>query len=224
MSRFWLTCGAIVLLVLNGALHGLSSQRWSASTEDDLEAACAKLERVPQKVGNWQGEPFQIDEAKLPEETVGRNITIRYVHSVTGEAVDILLACGRPSTMVLHMPMDCYPAHGWTVYRPEARLSIAPKGSSKAQEFWMATFKQAPPTPITLRVLWAWKANQGWEVPRNPRRQFHTAPFLYKIYAIRDLPDPDEPAEGDRSEELLRELLPELDRILGPDGEAPRGP
>jgi hypothetical protein len=215
MLRVSLILATVVLLVLGGVGHGLWTQRWSSLTEAAVHAAGDRLADVPLKVGNWDGHPVTIDDAALSEDLVGRNRAIRYVHRVSGNAVVVYLACGRPATMEGHTPLQCYPAHGYQTVVPETRVAPLPEAGSSPPQFWVATFAQGQaPVPVHLRVFWCWKDAGGWRAPDNPGRAFRTAPYLYKCYAVRPLASPEEPLEGDPCVDLFRELLPELSRVL----------
>jgi hypothetical protein len=215
MYRLSLLLGAVLLLVVNGALHGLWTQRWSSLTEPAVQAAGDKLAGVPRKVGNWDGHPLETDEATLSEEKVGRNVTVRYVHRGSGNVVVVYLACGHTPTMAGHTPLECYPAHGYSITLPETRVRPLPELGSNAPELWVAGFsKEDGPAPVHLRIFWAWGDSGPWRAPDNLGRTFRASPFLYKIYAIRQLTSPDEPLEGDPCADLFRELIPELSRAL----------
>jgi hypothetical protein len=218
MVRPLLTLAAASLLVLGGALHGLWTQRWAELTEPAVQAAGHRLRDVPLKAGSWDGRPIVTDEATLPEEVVGRNVTLRYVHRVRGDVVVVFLACGHTAAMELHTPLECYPAHGYTTVGPVSRVR-PPAGPGEGRpEFWAATFSQGEAAaPVHLRVLWSWKDAGPWQAPDNPGRAFRASPFLYKCYAIRQLSTLDEPLDGDPCADLLASLLPRLDQVLAAD-------
>jgi len=215
MLRTVLVVAGLLLVAFNGFVHGVWTQRWSGLTEAEVQAASDRLPNVPLKLASWDGHPVEIDAATLPEEMVGRNVTIRYVHRVSGHTVVVYLACGRPGALEVHTPLDCYPANGYNTVLRETRASIPGETGPPQAEFWTATFSQAQaPVPIHLRVFWSWKAAKGWQVPDNPGRAFRAAPFLYKCYAIRPLTTPEEPLEGDPCVDLLKELIPGMDEAL----------
>jgi hypothetical protein len=225
MLRVSLALVAVALLVLNGVVHGLWSHRWASVSEPLVQAAGDRLRDVPLKVGNWDGQHITTDAATLPEELVGRNVSIQYVHRVTGDVVVVYLASGHMSTMKGHTPLQCYPASGYRVAVTEARVYPAPgAGAAPAggtpdggtpPEFWAATFSQDEgPAPVHLRVFWSWNDGARWQAPDNLGRTFRASPYLYKCYAIRRVVTPDEPLEGDLAAELLKELLPRLDQVL----------
>lgn len=218
MLRLLLYPGAVFLLVANGAIHGLWTQRWSSLTESAVQAAEERLGRVPLLIGDWKGERSETDNSP-PEEMVGKNVAIRYVHRVSGQVVTIYLACGRTVVMESHTPMVCYPAAGYKMAGPEARVSLLP-ASGEAAEFKVATFgKGEASTAAQLRVFWSWKdEGASWRAPDNTGRAFRASPFLYKCYAVRTLVAPNESLEADPCSELLNELIPELNRALAPEG------
>jgi Protein of unknown function (DUF3485) len=214
MFRQFLALSAACLLAVNGLVHGLWTQRWSGLTERAVQAADGKLQHIPMKVGNWDGHLVQNDQATMPEEVVGRNVTVRYVHRTTGQVVLVYLACGHTQTMELHTPLECYPANGYRVVIPEARVS-PPTAGPEGPEFWAATFSQGESsTPVHLRVFWSWKGAGRWQAPDNPGRTFRRSPFLYKLYAIRQLSAPDEPLEGDPALDCLSSFTHELRNVL----------
>jgi hypothetical protein len=214
MLRLLLYLAAVFLLVINGVLHGLWTQRWTGLTESAVQAAADRLAQVPLVVGEWRGERVETDSS-LPEEVVGKNVAIRYVHRTNGYTVTVYLACGHTITMEMHTPRECYPAAGYKMAGAEARVSLLP-ASGEASEFLAATFSRVEAsTMVQLRMFWAWKDDSSsWRAPDHMGRTFRASPFLYKCYAVRALITPEEPLESDPCSELLRELIPELNRAL----------
>jgi hypothetical protein len=215
MFRTVLVLSAAGLLAVNGLLHGLWSQRWSGLTEQAVQAATEKMQRIPLTVGNWDGHLVENNQAALPEEVVGRNVTVRYVHRTSGQVVLVYLACGHTQAMELHTPVECYPANGYRVVAPAARVSPEPAAGADRAEFWGATFGQGETgTPVYLRIFWSWKDTGRWQAPDNPGRAFRSSPYLYKVYAIRELVTPEEPVEGDPALDCVTGLTRELHKVL----------
>jgi hypothetical protein len=214
MLRSIVYVSAVLLLIANGALHGLWTQRWSGLTEQQVQAAAERLACVPLKVGEWTGHRIETDSS-LAEEIVGKNIAVRYVNRVSGQAVLVYLACGNTAAMELHTPVDCYPSQGYRKAGAEQRVSLLANAGLNASEFKSVNFsKGEAPAETHLRVFWSWKDAGSWRTPRNVGRAFRAAPYLFKCYAIRSLISPDEPLEGDPCTELLNDLIPELNRCL----------
>jgi hypothetical protein len=214
MRQTLIVLATLLLLTLNGFVHGLWTQRWTGLTEAEVQAASDHLPKIPLKLGSWDGHRIEIAAATLPEEVVGRSIAVSYVHRVTGNMVIIYLACGRAQAMTLHTPTECYPDNGYKLVVPETRVSIPLEPAPDRPQFVTATFQSQSIVPVCVRVYWSWQADGGWVVPDNPGRSFRSAPFLYKCYAIRLLTTPDEPLKGDPCVDLLKELIPSLDQAL----------
>jgi hypothetical protein len=222
MLRATLTLSAVLLLVLSGALHGLWTQRWGGFTEAEAEAAADRLHDVPLRVGAWDGHFVETPVTTMPEEVVGRNVTIRYVHRVTGAVVLVYLACGPKAGLVGHTPPECYPATGYRTSVPQDHVWPMPELGPGAPDLLAATFSHGQPPAVThVRVFWCWRTPTGrWQAPDNPRRTFRASALLYKCYVIRQPASPDELLSGDACMALFRDLVPELDRVLtaAPDG------
>jgi hypothetical protein len=215
MFRLFLALLTVCLLAVNGLVHGLWTERWSGLTEQAVQAAGARLQHIPMRVGSWDGQVVTNEQAPMPEEVVGRNVTVRYTHRTTGQVVLAYLACGHTQTMELHTPLECYPANGFRVAVPAARVSPLPGAAAGRPEFWAATFSQGESgTPVHLRVFWSWKGAGRWQAPDNLGRTFRRSPFLYKCYAIRQLVTPDEPLDGDPALDFLKDLTEELNNVL----------
>ncbi len=75
-------------------------------------------------------------------------------------------------------------------------------------------------TPDCLRTFWSWNVQGDWRVAGNPRLAFAGQKVLHKLYLIRRLSGPDEPLDGDPCLDLMKSLLPELQKELfaGPRG------
>ena len=75
-----------------------------------------KAEAVPYRIGPWVG-----SDAEAPQEAVELlqpNVMISrlYEHQTSGETVNFLLVhCKDARDMAGHYPLNCYPAHGWTL-------------------------------------------------------------------------------------------------------------
>jgi hypothetical protein len=210
MYRTAAAVAGVLLLALNGALHGVWTHRWEDWTEPRIQATAGRLAAVPLRVGEWVGEPVPGDPQELPEEVTGRGVTVRYVSRADGTAVVVYLAAAPTDAAIAHTPRVCYPAVGYSCPAPDLRVDDG------GREFWMSSFaKTGAAVPTHLRVFWAWSDGRGWRVPANPGRTFRREPVLYKCYAVRYLADPDEPIDGDPCLRLLGELLPAVDGVLG---------
>jgi hypothetical protein len=211
MYRTIVTASAALLLLASGVVHGLWTDRWTTDPEE-LKIAAERLADVPLTIGKWDGKEIEMDTD--PRMGLSGVLARRYVHQENGKVVSVYLACGRSGPICVHTPDACYTADGYVEAEPLRRIGVAADGKPPA-EFWTARFlRQRPDGQTNLRIFWAWHAVDGWKVADNPRVAFAGEPVLHKLYVIRELVNPNEPAEGDVCVEFLKELLPALEERL----------
>jgi hypothetical protein len=199
----------LALLSLAALVHGVWTGRWEASHA--LEGASARVREVPLAFGDWQGQELPPDREAFARAGASGYWMRVYRNGQTGEAVTVLLMCGRAGKMAVHTPDLCYGGAGYEVVGEPAREAV-PATSPPAQ-FWAARFrKPGPAGDSSLRIHWGWSARDAWEAPARPRWHFAGAPFLYKLYIVRDA-TADGPG-GDASLLFLETFLPELEKTL----------
>lgn len=214
MNRLAVVTAAALILV-SGLVHGALSHRWTEWTGASSRASLDRIEQIPLRFGDWDGQRVELDPLELPEDVVGRGVSVRYTNRTTGQTVLAYLSCGPTDGQVSHTPRVCYPANGYLC--PVADLRVSPTAGTLSAEFWTSHFyKPAGAVEPHLRVLWAWSDGRGWQVPANARRTFRSQPVIYKCYVIRPVAPPDEPLDGDPGVRFLGDFLPALDPILAP--------
>ena len=201
------------LTVLSGYVHGLYTGRWGDPAE--LEAAVARLGHVPMKIGDWHGEAETVDPRAARQAGFRDYVMRRYQNRRTGAVATVLLACGPPGPLSVHTPDICYRGAGFTQLAPAARYSPGAAQRSPADAFWTAKFGKGTEFVSTQqRIFWAWSTGERWQAPDNPRRTFAGAPALYKLYVTSQVARPGEEPAASHGSELMRELLPELQKAL----------
>lgn len=207
----------IAIIISAGFVHGRWTNRWRNS--DELEQAIARLDRIPLAIGDWQGQPLELDREQLEQGEIDGYLARRYVDRKTGQAISILLVCGLPGPIAEHTPDVCYGGSGYDLTAESAQWSAPSESSQTPPAFQVGTFLKAGSIPPqALRIFWAWKADGSWQAPTDPRLAFATQPALYKLYVIRELKSPAEGIEDDPAATFLRAtLLPELEKTLGGD-------
>jgi hypothetical protein len=204
---------AALVLVIAG---GLVRVRWAVrgSEPGAVAAAVARLDRIPEVLGDWRGRPARALQRRVLEEAeIAGYVSRLYEHRRSGAALSLLVVCGRPGPISVHTPDICYSGAGFEPVEPPAKQAIGPGPA----EFQMAVFgKPAAAVPTYLRIFWSWKASgsQQWRAPDNPRLAFAPADALYKLYVVRELASATEPIAADPGLEFLQALLPELERAL----------
>jgi hypothetical protein len=212
MKRYLPVIAAVIVLLFSGLVHGLWTDRWSDRA--DLQAAAAKLKRLPMKLGDWEGED-------LKPRTSGAGLTgtlsRRYHHRPTGRAVTVFLGCGTPGKVSIHTPDVCYTASGFKGAEPEA-FTLPASSAAAGSVFMTANYRRERTDDRThLRIFWSWSSGSGkWEVATDPRFAFATRPLLYKLYVLRETSGAPEPLEADPCVELMNQLLPALQREVLP--------
>jgi Protein of unknown function (DUF3485) len=196
---------ALAMLLASGVLYHLL-----AKDSDQLDPAAERVALVPMAIGDWQGHDQAVDRESF-EQAGAKSYWMRsYVKSRTGESILVILMCGRAGKMSVHTPEVCYRGAGYELYDQPAACAIQSDAS-----FWSAQFTKKTPTPMHLRLYWAWNAHGVWEASTSPRWQFRGAPFLYKLYISRDNSrQPGVAPSADVAVQFMREFLPVLDETL----------
>ena len=220
MKRYLPLAVTLALLVSAGVVHGVWTNRWGLPP--DIEAAAARLQEVPETIGEWTSTEVPIDERQLVlAEAVG-HLSRRYVKTVgtTTEAVNVMVLCGPTGPMSVHPPTVCFTSAGLVQRYPERRMEVLPKGQSQPDTFFETEFvRTAAASPLTMQTLWSWSPGDQWRAAGNPRFAFARAPFLYKLYVTRETvtraSEEPQPAEtADPSIKFLEVFLPELNKAI----------
>ncbi len=203
----------IALLCAAGYVHGLWTDRWSNSGE--LEAALARLDRVPAAFGEWQSKDLELDPRQARQAGIARYLLRRYESRKDGRSLVVLLACGRSGPLAVHTPDICYRGAGYKPAGSPAGYRLERGAGAPAAALWTTKFsKVEAAVPTHLRVHWTWYGGGSWQAPANPRFQFAGLPALYKLYVIQDPVRPDERLDEEACRGFLRELLAELDNAF----------
>ena len=203
-QRYRAILTAIALLLVSG----LACARLTGDTEQ-LDAAIARVAKVPHVIGNWQAQDESMDDALFDKAGARGYWTRLYVHQRTHESVLVILMCGRAGRMAVHTPEVCYRGAGFDL--PAAATTYDLKNDPTSDRFFTAQFTKKASTTTNLRLYWAWNARGHWEASPSPRWEFRGEPFLYKLYVSRSLKEPSA-GKADATTEFLRELVPVLNR------------
>jgi Protein of unknown function (DUF3485) len=221
MMRIGFLLVTAALIVGEGLVYGLITNRWETATE--LPAAVENLDHVPLVVGKWKGtELKKLDPRVVKIAGFAGHLQRSYRKSVSRDSPEvlILLACGPFGPLSVHSPEVCYAASGF-VQNTEKTLHSGSDGDS--YHFWKAKFaKPGTAAPGSLWVFWSWNKGDGWRAAENARWTFAGAPVLYKLYvsceSISGNSDEDgkaaEKEARENCEAFIRELLPELEKTL----------
>jgi hypothetical protein len=207
---------ALGILLVSGVVHGLWTDRW-VRLEDSSPFDETQLAKRIATIGEWESGPLSIDSSELAAAGISRYVARRYVHRSTRDEIVLLLVWGRPGPIAAHTPVVCFQGTGSQMVGDPVKHPVHSGSPPEVAEFWTARFRRTEsPVPDYLRVFWAWNANGMWQAADNPRFSFAHYPALYKLYVVRHLAKPDEPAQTDPGSEFLQSLLPKLEDSLFP--------
>lgn len=205
----------VIVLLGYGVAEGLWTDRWALSSE--LEQAPEKLARLPNALGPWQGQDEELDARQVDRAELRGHLLRRYVHAETGEALTVLAVCGRPGPIAVHSPTICFGGAGFAPTAARTRHLVKAESLSSPVELWSERYQKAGAAiPEALHVYYGWCTSGAWCAADSPRLHFASARALYKLYVVRHLARPDEPAEQDPTPGFLQLLMPELNRCLFP--------
>jgi hypothetical protein len=203
---------AFGVVLVSGVVHGLWTDRWLPSNE--LRAASDRLASLPLELSDWDANEEEMDPAEQSMAEIEAYRKIRFVNRTTKAEVQFLIVCGRPGPISVHTPNICYLGAGYAVAGMNKRtLELAAGGDPV--EIQVGLFrKEEAGGPILQRTIWSFSTNGEWRVPDNARQAYARSRFLYKIYMARSLARADELVDKDPTLELLRSLLPRLQKHL----------
>lgn len=212
MRWILLGCGA-VLVVGTGIVQGLWSDRWSDSSIDSKFLA-ERIERLPMKLGDWQGEEIAGSDGQLRRAGAVGHLSRIYRNELTGEQVSLFLICGHMRHVSVHTPDRCYPANGFEQQGEPQHFTI--KTGAGPVETFTTTFRQEEAAGIhRQRVFWTWGYDDHWQAPENPRVTFGGVRALYKMYLITAVPpNVQQPAEESPALKFARDTLGQINAIL----------
>jgi exosortase/archaeosortase family protein len=210
---------ALSLVIATAIVTGQWANRWKTSHE--LEVAAARLDRLPLMIGDWAGRAQPIDPREMTAAEVDGFLSRRYDNRRTGSRIGVLLVCGRPGPVAVHTPDVCYPGAGYEMAQTQPQKSALKLGAGHADaDFLWAQFRHGGSiTRDGLLVWWSWNSTNKWSAPDNARLAFADQPFLYKLYVISEITGQGDPADIGAETDFLRQLLPELEKVLFPPPE-----
>jgi hypothetical protein len=204
--------GAVILA--NGYLYGLATNRWHRSAE--LEAAVARIARVPETISDWKTvQSDELSEAVTTVAGIDGYMFRRYENARTGKSITVLLMCGLPGPISVHSPDICYRGVGYDLDGSLKKEAQKFGNDLKSAEFWRAKFsKSSAGGAMSLQVRWSWNADGRWLAPDNTRLTFASFSSLYKLYIIQHVTPSSERLDEATCNLFLEQLLPVLDKAL----------
>src|SRR4051812_46618766 len=107
MKYLFATAVVSAMLVAGGYLHGRWTERWGKAVEPEI--AAGRYRNLPMTIGDWDGTVIESKRSPAADGLAG-SVQRRFVNRKTGQAVNVLLVCGRPGPASIHTPDVCYGA------------------------------------------------------------------------------------------------------------------
>jgi hypothetical protein len=213
MWRIGISLAAGTIILVNGYLHGLRTNRWHRSHE--LETAIANVERVPTTIGDWQAQSERLDNAAIAIGGIEGYFLRHYVNRHNGKSVTVLLICGRSGPLSVHAPDVCYGSAGYGMSGSIAKQPLKYNEGLAVAEFFSAKFSKADVTgAANVHIKWCWGADGRWLAPTNPRVDLACYSALFKLNVIQCTTTISERADEEMCSDFLKVLLPALDKAL----------
>ena len=206
---------ALALILGAGYVHGVSTHRWTVSAE--IRNATAKVASIPLTFGDWTAKESPLDERQAKIGRIEASISRQYVNAKTGQAVSVLLVCGRPGPISVHTPEVCYAGSGYKVESERKRVAYDYDGNRKASFWSIKVSKPEILRPERMSIDYGWFANQTWSAPdMDARFEYAGIPILYKLYVIREQSRMNDRSgtDTDPTPDFLKDFLPMLQKIL----------
>lgn len=224
--------GVAVLLCGGIAVQGLMSHRWLPNAA--VQNAALVMNDIPSEIGNWTSEDIALPDADQKIGGIVGYVQRTYRDRTTGTEVSLLLVAGESYESPSIRRQRVFPVEDSTSCDSQAfSPSLSPAKNHqqrrpRVQMFHKTMFSIRPTSPTTaiddvslIRVCWAWSTNGLWEAPANPRLQFASQPYLYKLYVSeRWIPNGDVNQDAGAAQQFLMTALPVLRERLesGADG------
>ena len=208
---------AAVVLLAVGVTYGVWTDRFGEHPA--VGDAARKLEQVPLTAGDWTGRDVGRDDAAFVFKTTAPMILRRYENRLTGDTVGFLLTCGRPKGMIIeHTPRKCYEQSGCEEVGDGRRVAVKTPGGVEAELYSHLFVNKRSPVAAPIRLFWSWGDGTSWSFPERPRVTFAGDAVIYKLYLTRGLVGDDVAPDRDPALDLMRSLIPELNRVLASGG------
>lgn len=214
----------LLVMISIGALgyaHGRLTDRWGMPAE--VSQAAERLALVPHEINGWVGTDLPIGTRQLEAASAEGSLSRQYMHSETGEVVQVMILCGRPGPIAVHPPTVCFVGSGVEQATEESKATLS-SGETES-EFFTADFVQTDLFEEAQRTYWAWSTTgRSWSAPgdsQTTRLTFAGEPYLYKMYfttPVERLPGQEEFAPTSENVlNFMEAMLRLLPQSLNPD-------
>ncbi|HEX5103289.1 MAG TPA: exosortase-associated EpsI family protein [Pirellulaceae bacterium] len=207
---------AVYVLLCAGTLAGGLVQRRSSfgiTPQQLLDQAAHQLARpLPERFGEWR----LLQETELEERVADMlrcpaYVNRVYVHDRTGDRVSVIVLVGPSGPIAVHTPEICYSSRDFKIISERVPVSLD-ANQQPDQTFWEVGFESNDLSAAKMRVLYAWSDGSRWNASQQPRWEYGSLPYLYKIQIAG--PESEPGSEFDPCHDFLAQFINQLDQHL----------
>ncbi len=204
---------AVLLVLVNGVVHGLITHRWTAPVDHSKVARA--LSSLPLTIGPWRGTKLKIDPVVQRATEAAGVFQANFVNEQTGQGVTVLALSGEPGPMSVHMPEHCYAGLGYRQQGDVQRVTFNSDGRELPFRKVVMVRDTSEGVPEQITVYHGWNDGTGWSAPALPRLVFANARFLVKLY-VTTPPVPVGADFDDPVPEFLPLICREIEQRIAP--------
>ena len=167
---------ALATTIAGGAVHGYWQHRWG--NHEVVTKAIEQLGVPPTEFGEWK--LVQRKDLSETERNILQNhayVGGLYKHSRTNQLVQFSVLLGPTGPTSVHTPEVCLGSRAFAAKATRRTWTIP----GHDDRFWTATFRTKDVANRPLRAIYAWRFDQNWSAPQQPRITFGGSPYLYKL-------------------------------------------
>ncbi len=179
-NRFaYFACLMIATLATIAVRLSAHDTEMSAASTDEL---IQRLATMPSQFGEWQLKSDQrLDDRTVKMLRCAGHLNRRYVSTVNGDVVDLVLMVGPSGPLLAHTPDVCMNSREFEQIEGSGPTTIHPGGES-ANVFLKTAYRARTLEGQTLRLYYAWSRDaKKWEGPNQPRLTLGDSAMLYKL-------------------------------------------
>jgi len=219
-----LLIGIVIIAIITVAITryaGSMTGRWGDF--DGIKEARAVLKTLPLEidgaVGTWVADGERaLDSESIRMLRIQNSYILRtYRNTVTQEAVHLTIMVGPTGRITVHTPEICFGGRDYEIEAARTHIPFSVQlasGEEIEDMFWRVDFVGRT-LDIDNRISFYWAVSTGgpWEARNNPRRDFRSYRFVYRIQAEAFFGSAE---GGDAVRRFLEDALPVIHEHLRP--------
>lgn len=200
----------IILILGSGVIHGVQSDRWGQSQK--VIDAASRLDDLPVSFGDWVSTETEIPQEHLKVAEADGHFSRTFTHKETGQAVSVMILCGRPGPISVHPPTVCFVGAGWGL---QSQPTSAPIKGTVSGSLWNGRFtRTVDGVPVAIQTFWGWSGDGNWLACDNARFETASFSYLYKMYVTVPVSPESGEIDSKVTDSFMDNFLPRVNRVL----------